>query len=55
MTKDQEIKLLKQLVSAQNEMIAYYRIGSKQVPEKVFKVFDKAKKAYGVDHIMHIK
>ena len=52
--KNKEIKILKALVKAQNEMIFSYRIGRLITSEKVFKAIENAKKFYNVKSISDI-
>lgn len=51
----QEIKILKNLVKAQDKMLLHYRLGKPSLPEWVFAALDKAMDFYGVIDISKIK
>lgn len=53
--EQKEIKILKALVKAQDNMIYHYRIGLPQLPEWVFTNLTKAKKFYKVNNISEIE
>jgi len=52
--KNKEIKILKALVKAQDEMIFSYRIGRSSISEKSFKAIENARKFYSVKSISDI-
>ena len=53
-TESKEIRILKALAKAQDNMILSYRVGRPIISEKTFKAIEAAKKFYGVTSISDI-